>query len=164
MYRVHEVEHLNALGLLKSRGQAADSKHALLQQVEEAKLLWAQGQRSMAVRIAKTLAATPGQHVSAEMRARLLCLAGKWLTQSRWGCSPHSNNSDGPVNALYAQHGDSILRGGRESLWVRDVIHLESIHTDSLSEPGDGRFFLAVHKRHGFFQKNYTVIGQLRGG
>jgi hypothetical protein len=68
-----------------------DGGHALLLQLEEAKLLWAQGQRAMAVRMAKGLAAAPGRDVSAEMRARLLCLAGKWLTQSRCPRPPQTH-------------------------------------------------------------------------
>ena len=60
-----------------------DPVQQLLQQQEEAKLLWAQGQKSAAVRMAQALAAGQEDGTNAAMRARLLCLAGNWLTESR---------------------------------------------------------------------------------
>lgn len=53
-------------------------------QMEEAKLLWAEGQRAQsqratAARVARSLAQGSHRGVSAETRARLLCLTAKWL-------------------------------------------------------------------------------------
>ena len=53
-------------------------------QIEEAKILWAQGQhapsqRATAARVARGLVQGCPQDVSADTRARLLCLAAKWL-------------------------------------------------------------------------------------
>jgi len=56
----------------------------VLWQIEEAKVLWAQGQRApsqraTAARMARGLVQGSQQGVSADTRARLLCLAAKWL-------------------------------------------------------------------------------------
>ena len=53
-------------------------------QMEEAKLLWAQGQQApsqqaTAARVVRSLAQGSHDGVSAATRARLLCLAAKWL-------------------------------------------------------------------------------------
>lgn len=53
-------------------------------QIEEAKLLWAQGQqapsqRATAARVARGLVQAPQRGVSVKTRARLLCLTAKWL-------------------------------------------------------------------------------------
>lgn len=53
--------------------------------MEEAKLLWAQGQQSMAMRVAWALLGTSGSAVSMEklQRSRLQSLLGKWLSLNR---------------------------------------------------------------------------------
>ncbi len=60
------------------------SDQTVLWQIEEAKVLWAQGQRApsqraTAARMARGLVQGSQQGVSADTRARLLCLAAKWL-------------------------------------------------------------------------------------
>ena len=54
--------------------------------VEEAKLLWAQGQQAVAVRVSKSLldVAKRGRDGDVVAYARLLSLTGKWLAESRW--------------------------------------------------------------------------------
>lgn len=52
--------------------------------IEEAKLLWAQGQKGLAVRVAKLLlnqVECSGQQ--GNLHAQMLCLAGKWLAETR---------------------------------------------------------------------------------
>ncbi len=60
---------------------------------EEAKLLWAQGQQSMAMRVAWALLGSPGSSASAApmdqlQRSRLQSLLGKWLSLNRCVQSP----------------------------------------------------------------------------
>ena len=56
---------------------------ALLWRMEEAKLLWAQGQQATAARVARTLMQGTQRGISPEMRARLMCLTAKWLADTR---------------------------------------------------------------------------------
>ena len=65
-------------------------------QMEEAKLLWAQGQQSMAMRVAWALLGSPGSPRPMEQlqRSRLQSLLGKWLSLNRCAtelllCSTH---------------------------------------------------------------------------
>ena len=64
--------------------------------VEEAKLLWAQGQQAVAVRMGKSLAdAAKGSRDSDVVAyARLLSLTGKWLAETR--CLPLCS-ADAPI-------------------------------------------------------------------
>ena len=50
---------------------------------EEAKLLWAQGQRSLAMRLAWALLGSPAP-MGKLQRSRLQSLLGKWLSLNRW--------------------------------------------------------------------------------
>lgn len=50
---------------------------------EEAKLLWAQGQRSLAMRLASALLGSPAP-MGKLQRSRLQSLLGKWLSLNRW--------------------------------------------------------------------------------
>lgn len=67
---------------------AAESSFAW--RVEEAKLLWAQGQERVAVSISQSLlpAARPNKQGSLLPYARLLSLTAKWLAQTRYSSSP----------------------------------------------------------------------------
>ena len=55
--------------------------------VEEAKLLWAQGQQAMALRLARALlSATRQEHSPDDLeQPRLLTLVGEWLSTTRSG-------------------------------------------------------------------------------
>ena len=63
--------------------------------MEEAKLLWAQGQQSMAMRVAWALLGTSGSAAPMEklQRSRLQSLLGKWLSLNRLLQSPHSERA-----------------------------------------------------------------------
>ena len=66
--------------------------------VEEAKLLWAQGQQAVAVRMGKSLvdAAKGSRNSDVVAYARLLSLTGKWLAETRCTslCSADALNTD----------------------------------------------------------------------
>lgn len=66
-------------------GDAHCAEGSFAWSVEEAKLLWAQGQQAVAVRMSKSLldVARHDSHGDVVAYARLLSLTGKWLAESR---------------------------------------------------------------------------------
>jgi hypothetical protein len=64
--------------------------HWVLCCMEEAKLLWAQGQQSMAVRVARALLGCdkPPAPMDRLLRSRLQSLLGRWLSLNRRARTP----------------------------------------------------------------------------
>lgn len=55
----------------------------MLCRTEESRLLWAQGQRSLAMRLAWALLGSP-EPMDKLQQSRLQSLLGKWLSLNRW--------------------------------------------------------------------------------
>ena len=62
---------------------AAGPELALQWQMEDAKLLWAQGQHATAARMARSLEQGSQSGIGPDTCVRLKCLTAKWLAETR---------------------------------------------------------------------------------